>query len=105
VATDPQTVGKKQLFSFTAKIQDGDNEDEGSITVDGGVQDTKKANNVAKIAVKLTTTGTGGGTGTGGSGGGLPITGAPTGQIAATGLLLVLAGVFALVLTRRRPTA
>jgi len=106
VATDPQTVGKKQLFSFTAKIQNGDNKDKGSITVDGGVQDTKKDNNVAKIEVKLTTTGTGNGTGgTGGSGGGLPITGAPTGQIAATGLLLVLAGVFALVLTRRRPTA
>ena len=29
------------------------------ITVDGGVQDAKKDNNVAKIEVKLTTTGTG----------------------------------------------
>jgi hypothetical protein len=94
-------VGAQQLFSFTAKIEDGRNEDEGSITVNGGVQDPKKANNVAKIQVKVPTAGSGGGTG----GGGLPITGTPTGTIAGSGLLLVLAGAFALFLTRRRPVA
>jgi hypothetical protein len=93
-------VGAKELFSFTAKIEDGQNEDEGSITVDGGVQDPKSANNVAKIEVKLTS-GNGGG---GGSGGGLPITGAPVAQVGVAGLLLVLLGAFTLVLTRRRPT-
>ena len=98
VASAPQTVGKQRLFSFTAKIEDGDNEDEGSITVDGGVQDLKKTTNVAKIEVKLAGS-------SGGSGGGLPITGAPTGQIAVVGLLLVLLGAFTLVLTRPRPTA
>jgi LPXTG-motif cell wall-anchored protein len=94
------SVGQQQLFSFTAKIQDGKNEDEGSITVDGGVQDLKKANNVAKIEVKLPAAGGTGGTG--GTGGGLPVTGTPTAQVAVAGLLLMLTGVSALVLTRRR---
>jgi LPXTG-motif cell wall-anchored protein len=89
-------VGKQQLFSFTAKIQDGKNEDEGSITVDGGAQDPTTANNVAKIEVKLPAAG--------GTGGGLPVTGTPTTQVAVAGLLLMLTGALALVLTRRRRT-
>jgi hypothetical protein len=100
VASRQLAVGGKELFSFTAKIENGKNEDEGSITVDGGVQDPKKANNEAKIEVKLSTAAS-----SGGAGGGLPITGTPTGTIAGTGLLLVLAGAFALFLTRRRPVA
>jgi hypothetical protein len=99
LVAEQMKVGEEELFSFTAKISDGDNEDEGSITVDGGVQDQKTTNDVAKIEVKLT------GGDTGGSGGGLPVTGAPTGQVATAGLLLVLLGAFTLVLTRRRPTA
>ncbi|MEU8607140.1 hypothetical protein AB0C29_03945 [Actinoplanes sp. NPDC048791] len=104
VASKPLAKGEQQLFSFTAKIEDGENEDEGSITVDGGVQDQKTTNNVAKIEVKLTTGGSGSGSGGsgGGSGGGLPITGAPAGRIAGAGMLLVLTGAMALVLTRRR---
>jgi len=87
--------GKQALFSFTAKIEDGENEDEGSITVDGGVQDPKTSNNVAKIEVKLTGGGSGGG-------GGLPVTGAPAGLLAAGGALLLVVGAAAFVLARRR---
>jgi hypothetical protein len=103
VASTPLAPGAKQLFSFTARIENGDNQDEGSITVDGGVQDLKGGNNVATVEVKLTADNGGGGTG-GGSGGGLPITGAPAGRTAGAGLLLVLTGALALVLTRRRRT-
>jgi hypothetical protein len=98
VADPLMAPGKKQLFSFSAKIENGENEDEGTITVVGGVQDTKHSNDVAKIEVKLTS-GSGGG-----SGGGLPITGAPAGQTAAAGLLLMLTGALALFLTRRGRT-
>ncbi len=104
LASVTQTLGEQELFSFTAKIQNGDNEDKGSITVDGGVQDPKSANNVAKIEVKVTAGGAGGAGGGSGGGGGLPITGAPTGQVAVVGLLLVLLGAFTLVLTRPRRT-
>jgi hypothetical protein len=99
VASAPLAAGQSELFSFTGKIQDGQNADEGTITVLGGVQDPKLSNNAAKVEVKLT------GDTSGGAGGGLPITGAPAGQLAATGLLLVLLGAFTLVLTRRRETA
>jgi hypothetical protein len=85
--------GDKALFSFTAKIEDGQNEDEGSITVDGGVQDPKTSNNLAKIDVRLTG---------GGSGGGLPVTGAPAGLVAGGGALLLVGGAVAIVLARRR---
>jgi hypothetical protein len=101
VAATPPTPGAKQLFSFTAKIENGDNEDQGSITVNGGVQDRKTSNNTAKIEVKLTAA-TGGGAGSGGTGGGLAITGAPAGRTAGLGLLFILTGALALVLTRRR---
>jgi hypothetical protein len=103
LASAPLAPGAKQLFSFTAKIENGANEDEGSITVDGGVQDLKPGNNVATVQVKPAGDNGGGGTG-GGSGGGLPITGAPAGRTAGAGLLLVLTGALALVLTRRRRT-
>jgi hypothetical protein len=95
-------VGKQWLFSFTAKIQNGKNEDKGSITVNGGAQDPKTANNVAKIEVKVPAAAGSGGSG---GGGGLAITGAPAAQVAVAGLLLVLAGGFTLMLTRRRRTA
>jgi LPXTG-motif cell wall-anchored protein len=58
------------------------------------VQDLKMANNVAKIEVELPAAG--------GTGGGLPVTGTPTAQVAVAGLLLMLTGALALVLTRRR---
>jgi hypothetical protein len=102
LATKQLAPGDKELFSFSAKINDGENEDEGSITVIGGVQDQKAGNNTAKVEVKLTTANGGG---SGGSGGGLPITGAPAGQTAVAGLLLMLAGAMALVLTRPRPSS
>ncbi len=108
VASGRLAPGGQQLFSFTGKIKDGKNEDEGTIRVLGGVQDRHAANNSAKVDVRVKTvarTGVGTGNSTGGSGGGLAITGAPTGRIAGTGLLLVVTGALALVLTRRRPTA
>jgi len=100
VANEWLAAGKQDLFSFSGKIQDGKNEDEGTIKVLGGVQDLNASNNTAKVNVKLTAGGSG--SGSGGTGGGLPITGAPTGQIAGAGLLLVLTGALALLLTRRR---
>lgn len=87
--------GDQILFSFTAKINDGENEDPGLIEVDGGVQDPKTSNNVAKIEVRLTGGGSGGG-------GGLPVTGAPAGLLAAGGALLLVVGAVAFVLARRR---
>ena len=99
VVSAPLAAGKTELFSFTGEILDGKNEDPGTVTVLGGVQDQNLSNNTASADVKLT------GADAGGSGGGLPITGAPAGQIAVTGLLLVLLGAFTLVLTRRRPVA
>ena len=113
IASTSQADGDKEVFSFTGKIENGRNEDAGTITVLGGVQDTRKTNNEAAIKVKVTAAGgsgsgngTGSGTGTSaGTGGGLPITGAPAGRVAGLGLLLVLTGALALVLTRRRETA
>jgi hypothetical protein len=86
--------GDKALFSFTAEIQNGENEDEGSITVDGGAQDPKTGNNVAKIAVQVA--------GSAGSGGGLPVTGAPAALLGGGGALLLIAGAVAFILARRR---
>ncbi|BCJ52902.1 hypothetical protein Asp14428_43770 [Actinoplanes sp. NBRC 14428] len=83
--------GEQALFSFTGRITAAS--PAGSVTVDGGPQDPKRSNDIAKIEVKLTS---------GGSGGGLPVTGAPTSLLAAGGALLLAAGVFAVVTTRRR---
>jgi hypothetical protein len=94
---DGLSVAEQHLFSFTAVIEDGENEEEGSITVDGGVQDLKTADNEAKIDVKLTTA-----VGSAG-GGGLPITGTPTTHVTVAGLLLVLLGACTMILTRRGP--
>ncbi|MEU4218444.1 hypothetical protein [Actinoplanes sp. NPDC026623] len=85
--------GHEDRFSFTAVINDGENEDEGSLTVDGGAQDPKTDNNTASIEVKVTA---------GGSGGGLPVTGAPAGLLAGGGVLLLIGGAVAFVLARRR---
>jgi len=103
VASEWLAAGKQDLFSFSGKIEDGENEDEGTIKVLGGVQDLNEANDIAKVNVKVTAASSG--SGSGGTGGGLPITGAPAGQIAGAGLLLVLTGALALLLTRRRQTA
>lgn len=103
VATEWLAPGKQDLFSFSGKIKNGANEDEGTIKVLGGVQDLNESNDIAKVKVKVTAAGSG--SGSGGTGGGLAITGAPTGRIAGAGLLLVVTGALALVLTRRRETA
>lgn len=107
VASKPLAPAAQELFAFTGKIINGENE--GTITVVGGVQDGHRANNVAEIDVKVTQPIA---TATptpiavsGGAGGGLAITGAPTGRIAATGLLFVFTGALALLLTRRRRPA
>lgn len=84
---------KKYLFALTAEILDVTEHKAGAVTVDGGVQDTKKADDKAALTVELTA---------GGEGGGLPITGAPAGMIAVGGLVLLVAGVFAVRLARRR---
>jgi hypothetical protein len=93
VALGSYAKGEKVLYSFTAKINDGENEDEGTVTVNGGVQDPKTSNNVAKIEVKVSSAG---------GGGGLPVTGAPAGLLAGGGALLLVGGAVAFVLARRR---
>jgi len=86
--------GEEVRFSFTVRIENGLNEEEGVITVNGGTDDPKTGNNTAKILVKVP--------GDGGSGGGLPVTGAPAGLLAGGGALLLIGGVIAFVLARRR---
>ncbi|SDT72691.1 hypothetical protein SAMN04489716_6470 [Actinoplanes derwentensis] len=84
---------KKHLFTLTAEILDAAEHKAGTVTVDGGVQDSKTGNNKAALTVKLTAAG---------GGGGLPITGAPAGLIAVGGAVLLLAGAIAFRAARRR---
>lgn len=84
--------GDKSLYSFTAEIGEGDHK-AGKVTVDGGVQDSKSGNDKAALTVELTA---------GGSGGGLPITGAPVGLVAGGGMALLVAGLLAYWMARRR---
>ncbi|MBG0565288.1 hypothetical protein [Actinoplanes aureus] len=84
--------GDQDLFRFTADILEGEHK-AGSVTVDGGVQDSKSGNDKAAVTVELTA---------GGSGGGLPITGAPAGLVAGAGAVLLVAGFFAYRMARRR---
>ncbi|GAA2618085.1 COG1361 family protein [Paractinoplanes durhamensis] len=87
-------VGKSELFSFTATILDSPEHTAGSVIVDGGVQDTNSANDKAVLGLELTG---------GGAGGGLPVTGAPAGWVAAGGaLLLLIGGIFFSAARRRR---
>jgi hypothetical protein len=84
--------GDTELFSFTGTIAEGTHT-AGSVVVDGGSQDTRKANDKAAIQVQLTA---------GGGGGGLAVTGAPAGWVALGGALLLLAGFAIFVVARRR---
>lgn len=84
--------GDAELFAFTGTIADGKHT-AGSVVVDGGSQDSRKANDKAAIQVQLTA---------GGGGGGLAVTGAPAGWVALGGALLFLAGGAIFVLARRR---
>ncbi len=84
---------KKFLFDISAEIIDSLDYKAGAVTVDGGVQDSKSGNDKAALTVKLTA---------GGEGGGLPITGAPAGLIAAGGAALLVAGAIAFRSARRR---
>jgi LPXTG-motif cell wall-anchored protein len=84
--------GDAELFAFTGTIADAAHT-AGSVVVDGGSQDTAKANDKAAIQVRLTA---------GGGGGGLPTTGAPAGWVALGGVLLLLAGFAIFVVARRR---
>ncbi|MEV4637944.1 hypothetical protein AB0J80_11375 [Actinoplanes sp. NPDC049548] len=91
IAIENLGKGEQAVFSFTGTITGASSA--GSVTVDGGEQDSKKSNDVAQIAVQLTA---------GGSGGGLPVTGAPAGLLAGGGALLLAAGAAAFVIARRR---
>jgi hypothetical protein len=81
----------RYLFTLSAEIQDAEHE-AGSVTVDGGVQDAKSGNDKAALTVETT----------GGTGGGLPITGAPAGLVAGGGAALLVAGLLAYRMARRR---
>jgi hypothetical protein len=87
--------GKKAEFPFTLRV-DRPGRHTGTITLRNNRKDLKPANDVAQVVVDTT------GSGDGGEGGGLPITGAPVVTIAGVGLLLVVAGGAAFLLTRRR---
>jgi hypothetical protein len=65
-----------------------------------GNADPKPANDTADIVISQPAAG-----GTGGGGPGLPITGAPAGAVAATGVLLLVTGVLMLFVGRRRRIA
>jgi hypothetical protein len=84
--------GDAELFAFTGTIVEGTHT-AGSVVVDGGSQDSVRANDKAAIEVRLTA---------GGGGGGLAVTGAPAGWVALGGALLLLAGGAVFVLARRR---
>ncbi|MFC7529428.1 hypothetical protein [Actinoplanes sp. GCM10030250] len=84
--------GEKSVFSFTGEILEGEH-GAGKVTVHGGVQDGKAGNNTAAFTVELAA---------GGSGGGLPVTGAPAGLVAGAGAVLLVAGVLAYRMARRR---
>ncbi|WP_433828031.1 hypothetical protein ACQP2E_01130 [Actinoplanes sp. CA-015351] len=84
----------KALFTFTGEISEGEHAP-GTVIVDGGVQDSKNGNDTAALTVKLTSGGEG-------AGEALPITGAPTGLLAGGGVALLLAGVIAYRMARRR---
>ncbi|GID30070.1 LPXTG cell wall anchor domain-containing protein [Paractinoplanes brasiliensis] len=83
-------VGETTTFAFTGTVTGSS---EGTVVVDGGVQDSNSANNEAAIVLTASS---------GGSGGGLPVTGAPTGWLALGGALLLLAGAAAAFAFRRR---
>ena len=84
--------GEQVMFEFTGTITGESGP--GSVVVDGGVQDTKKANDKAAFGLTLTPSG--------GAGGGLPVTGAPTGWVALGGALLLIVGAVAAFAFRRR---
>lgn len=86
-------VGESVKFAFVGTVTGSSS---GTVVVDGGVQDTNKANN--KAAIVLTAS-------SGGSGGGLPVTGSPTGWLAGGGAFLLLAGAAVAFVFRRRGVA
>lgn len=87
--THSPAAGESFHFPFRVEIVEPSSSD-GSVVVDGGVQDPNTANNTAKISFG------------GGTGGGLPVTGARAGLVAGAGALLIAAGAVAVVLLRRR---
>jgi len=89
------------LYDFTFKVKSasapGTVEINGDgLLSDGDVLDRSKSDNTAALKVVLSATGNGTG------GGGLPVTGADATLIGGAGVLLAVAGVFGLVLFRRR---
>ncbi|WP_229071772.1 hypothetical protein [Actinoplanes sp. DH11] len=95
-AVDTLAKNQKVLFTFTAEILDGRHA-AGAVTVDGGVQDTKRGNDRAALTVDMPSAGQGGGEG-------LPITGAPAGLLAGGGAVLLVVGLIAYRAARRRRT-
>ncbi|MBB2945030.1 hypothetical protein FB565_004763 [Actinoplanes lutulentus] len=93
-ALDGVAKNAKATFTFTGEISEGEHAP-GTVTVDGGVQDAKSGNDTAALTVKLTSGGEG-------AGEALPITGAPAGLLAGGGVALLLAGVIAYRMARRR---
>ncbi|GLW30388.1 hypothetical protein [Actinoplanes regularis] len=79
--------GKKSMFTFTAEIQDGSHE-AGFVQVDGGVQDSNHGNDKAALTVEAQE--------------GLPVTGPSAVLLAGAGAALLVVGVFAFRLARRR---
>jgi hypothetical protein len=92
--SDRLATGAQQLYTFTGEITDGAHTG-GQVVVDGGIQDTVKADDTAAIDVQVTAS-------SGAGGGELPITGAPAGLVALGGALLLGGGITAFVVARRR---
>lgn len=100
-------AGASLLFNFDVKIVKADS-GRGAVFVDGGEQDPNEGNNEAFIDVKVRGAGAGnGGNGNGGGSGGsngegLPVTGSPVAMMAGVGGVLLVGGVAAFFMTRRR---
>lgn len=88
--------GESRMVTFTVKIVKRVAGAEGTVVINPHMNtvDADRSNNSAKITVKITSAG--------GSGGGLADTGAPVGLVTTAGLLLLVAGVGARLLARRR---
>jgi hypothetical protein len=84
---DQLPKGGKSLFAFTAMIQEGSHE-AGFVQVSGGLQDTNHSNDKTALTVK--------------DSGGLAITGPSAGLLAAGGAGLLVVGVIAFRMARRR---
>ncbi|GID26764.1 hypothetical protein [Paractinoplanes brasiliensis] len=94
-------VGGTLSFDFGLRMDKVVTGARGAVAVGAPAEELNKANNTAAVVINPPVAAPGGSGGSGG-GGGLPITGPAAAGLVAVGLLLVLGGAGAFLLTRRR---